>query len=91
MRILALTPVADPGGGKMRLVATFDLQITEDIRLCGMRLLRAPDGQLLTYAPMAVGGRRSVTFSPEMTTEIRQAAVRYYEEHVTADGAYSEA
>lgn len=62
MRILALTPVADPGGGKMRLVATFDLQITEDIRLCGMRLLRAPDGQLLTYAPMAVGGRRSVTF-----------------------------
>ena len=79
-----MEPAANPGGGQMALVAHFDLQITDEIRICGMRLLRAPDGKLLTYAPTALGGRRSVTFSPETSASITEAATRYHQEHVTA-------
>lgn len=91
MKIIDIKPVANVGGGKIEHIATFDLQITDDIRICGMRLLRARDGRLLTYAPTALGGRRSVTFSPETTTEITKAATRYYSELVTANGAHSQA
>ena len=83
---------ANSGGGTMKVVALFDLQATADIRLHGMRLLRAPDGRFLTYAADVHGGRRSVTFSPETTAEITQAATRYFLEHVTAhDGSYRRA
>ncbi|TWF49637.1 hypothetical protein [Neorhizobium alkalisoli] len=84
MKIENLQPAAHPGGGTMALVATFDLQITGDVRICGMRLLRAPDGRMLTYAPTAVGGRRSVTFSPATTAAITEAASQQFMERVTA-------
>ena len=90
MIIQNLTPAAHPGGGTMTLVATFDLQITGDIRICGMRLLRAPDGRMLTYAPTALGGRRSVTFAPSTAAEITEAAANIYSEHVTANDTTSE-
>ncbi|MBX4906149.1 hypothetical protein HJA82_01950 [Rhizobium bangladeshense] len=86
-----MKPAADPGGGAMKHVANFDLQITDDIRICGMRLLMAPDGRLLTYAPTALGGRRSVTFSPETTAAITDAARNSYLELVTADDRSSTA
>jgi hypothetical protein len=89
MIIENLNPVANPGGGSMALVATFDLQITGEIRICGMRLLRAPDGRLLTYAPTALGGRRSVTFAPSTVSAITTAAIHSYSELVTADGSTS--
>jgi hypothetical protein len=85
MKITNLVPAANPGGGSMVVVAHFDLQITESIRILGMRLLRAPDGKLLTYSPTALGGRRSVTFAPETTAAITEAATRYFQEHVTAN------
>ncbi len=90
MRIDNIQPAVSPGGGAMALVATFDLQITSGVRVCGMRLLRAPDGRMLTYAPTALGGRRSVTFSPATTAAITAAASQQYMERVTADGPYSE-
>ncbi|MBX5293035.1 hypothetical protein HJB96_08780 [Rhizobium sp. NLR15a] len=86
-----MTPAADPGGGAVKHVANFDLQITDDIRICGMRLLMARDGRLLTYAPTALGGRRSVTFSPETTAAITHAARNSYLELVTADDRSSPA
>lgn len=89
MIIQNLTPAAHPGGGTMTLVATFDLQITGDIRICGMRLLRAPDGRMLTYAPTALGGRRSVTFAPSTAAEITAAASTQFSERVTAHGSHS--
>ncbi len=80
-----MQPAANSSGGAMKLVAEFDLQIAEDIRICGMRLLQAPDGRLLSYAPTALGGRRSVTFAPETAAAITGAATRqYYSEPVTA-------
>ncbi|MET3753358.1 hypothetical protein ABID08_000697 [Rhizobium binae] len=86
-----MTPAADPGGGAMKHVANFDLQITDDIRICGMRLLMAPDGRLLTYAPTALGGRRSVTFSPETAAAITRTAASYFQEQVTANDRSSTA
>ena len=83
MKIENIQLAANPGGGAMALVATFDLQITGDVRVCGMRLLRAPDGRMLTYAPTALGGRRSVTFSPTTTAAITEAATASYSEIVT--------
>lgn len=91
MKIDNIQLAPNPGGGTMALVATFDLQITSDVRICGMRLLRAPDGRMLTYAPTALGGRRSVTFSPATTAAITEAASTQYSERVIADGTHSQA
>ncbi|MDQ0558326.1 hypothetical protein QO004_000099 [Rhizobium mesoamericanum] len=85
MKVSNLEATANPGGGRMEHVATFDAQVTDDILVCGMRLLRAPDGRFLSYAPTALGGRRSVTFSPETAAKITDAATRYFQEHVTAN------
>lgn len=84
MRISNLQPAADSGGGTMTLMATFDVQVADDVRVCGMRLLQAPDGRMLSYAPTALGGRRLVTFAPETACAITKAATRQYSEHVTA-------
>ncbi|MBB3523099.1 hypothetical protein [Rhizobium sp. BK456] len=73
MRILALKPIADPGGGAMKLVATFDLQLTDTVRLYGLRLLQTPDGRRIVYAAQA-GSRRTATFSRELSEAITTAA-----------------
>lgn len=89
MRVLSLTPAADPGGGTMKVVANFDLQLTPDIAVYGMRLLKAPNGQHVSYAPNAHGGRRSVTFARPLAEAITAAALQTLE-HDTAHGAHSE-
>lgn len=89
MRVLSLTPAADPGGGSMKVVASFDLQLTPDIAVYGMRLLKAPNGQHVSYAPTALGGRRSVTFARPLAEAITAAALQTLE-HDTAHGAHSE-
>ncbi|TBC10017.1 hypothetical protein [Rhizobium ruizarguesonis] len=89
MRVLSLIPAADPGGGSMKLLAVFDLQLTPDIAIYGMRLLKAPNGQHVSYAPTAHGGRRSVTFARPLAEAITAAALQTLE-HDTAHGANSE-
>lgn len=90
MRVLSLIPAADPGGGAMKVVASFDLQLTPDIAVYGMRLLQAPNGQHVSYAPTALGGRRSVTFARPLAEAITAAALQTLTEHDTAHGAHSE-
>jgi hypothetical protein len=75
----------------MEHVASFDAQITDDILICGMRLLRAPDGRFLSYAPTALGGRRSVTLAPPLADAITKAASQRYREQVTANDRSSSA
>lgn len=58
MRILDLHPVADRGGGAIKLVANFDLHLDETIRMFGLKLMQAPDGRRMVFAPNANGGRR---------------------------------
>lgn len=75
MRILSIQPAIDRGGGSFRDVATFDLELSDEVRLCRLRLLRAPDGKHLTYAPVA-SGKRCMTFHPTIARKITELAVQ---------------
>lgn len=72
MRILDLQPIDEPSGGH-RAVAVFDLQLTADCRLYGLRLLRMRDGRLLTFAPQS-GYRRVATFATGLASQITRLA-----------------
>ncbi|WP_457578942.1 hypothetical protein [Ensifer adhaerens] len=89
MQILSIKPVANSGGGAVKAIATFDLALSEDVRVYGLRLMRGPDGRYLTYAPNGNGGRRLATFSPTLATAITQTAVHSFERQATADGSTS--
>ncbi|OWK24148.1 hypothetical protein AJ87_24355 [Rhizobium yanglingense] len=91
MKILTFSPAVNPGGGSMKVVANFDLQLTSDIAVYGMRLLRAPNGDHISYAPTALGGRRSVTFARPLAEAITATALKTLMELDTANGANPEA
>lgn len=82
MRILNLSPVANDGGG-MRTLAFFDLELTPDVRLYGLRLLEAPGGNRVVYAAQA-GSRRTATFSRSLAEAITKL-ISTELEAVTAD------
>lgn len=85
MLILEMKPATNRGGGAMAHVATFDLHLADEIRFYGMRLLRTPVGEHVSYAPTAIGGRRSATFARPLAEKITAAALASYTEHVTAN------
>jgi hypothetical protein len=87
MEILNIEPVASSGGGGMRVLAFFDLQLSDDVRMYGLRLLEAPDGNRVTYAPQS-GSRRSATFARPLAERIT-AAASILLEAVTANGTDS--
>lgn len=58
----------------MREIARFDLQLSDDVRLYGLRLMQTPEGRHLTYAPSS-GGRRFATFAPAIVDDITAAAI----------------
>jgi hypothetical protein len=88
MKILDIKPVADRGGGT-RTLALFDLELNSDTRLYGLKLMEAPDGRRIVYAPNGNGGRRLATFSPELAAEITKTATAKLERQATAHGADS--
>lgn len=83
MEILNIVPVADSGGG-MRTIANFDLQLSDEVRLYGVRLLEAPDGNRVVYAAQA-GSRRAATFARSLAEKITAAASQSYLEAITAN------
>ncbi len=83
MRILNLEPVTGHGGG-MRVVAHFDLQLSDDVRLYGLRLMESPEGNRFTYAAQA-GSRRTATFARPFAERVT-AAASHALEAVTANG-----
>jgi hypothetical protein len=87
MEVLNLEAVAERGGG-MRTLALFDLQLTPDVRMHGLRLMEAPDGNQFTYAAKC-GQRRAATFARPLAEKITAAASLIYKA-VTANGTYSE-
>lgn len=72
MRILELKLIDEPGSGH-RAIAAFDLQLTDEVRMYGLRLLRMRDGRLLTFAPQS-GYRRVATFAAPLAARITQLA-----------------
>jgi hypothetical protein len=89
MRVTEIQRITPQTGKALRVLATFDLELSSDVRLFGLRLMRAPDGRLLVYAPSANGGRRTATFSPSMAAAITLAAKQKFEGHDTANGTNS--
>lgn len=77
MRIVYMNPVSDDRGRNV-CVATIDIELNEDVRLYGLRLLRMEDGEFRVYAPQA-GKRRTATFSHEMVRRITELAVERWE------------
>lgn len=74
MRILSIVPASDPGDRRFPCVAKFDAEITAEIRMYGLRLLRSPTGKHLSYSPSS-GGKRCATFSPNLAEAITAAAI----------------
>lgn len=76
MKILYCHPLAD---AKARdAVAFVDIEISEDLRLYGLRLVRQPDGAHRLYAPQA-GQRRVATFSTPLAEHLTALALAAYE------------
>ncbi|MGA1803654.1 hypothetical protein [Rhizobium sp. HT1-10] len=86
MRILGIKRAVRDGRSRMRLIATFDFELSEQVRIFGMKLMEAPDGRRFSYAPNANGGSRTATFDPALAQEITELATLKMEGHVTADG-----
>ncbi|MET4278715.1 MULTISPECIES: hypothetical protein [unclassified Bradyrhizobium] len=88
MKITFITPSPFDGGGGMREIARFDLQLSDEVRLYGLRLMQTREGRRLTYAPSS-GGRRFATFAPALVDTITAAAISAFNDmgHVTANGS----
>jgi hypothetical protein len=86
MRILALQPVAIIGGGSLRTLAEFDIELNGEIRIYGARLLEGADGRRIVYGPSS-GQRRVVTFAVPLAEQITTAASKSYGEALIANGA----
>ncbi len=56
---------AHAGTGRLRDLAKFNVQINDDLRLVGVRLVEDPSGRRFVYAQSA-GGSRCVTFSTRL-------------------------
>jgi hypothetical protein len=83
MRILSIRPAPEGAGGA---VAHFDVEISDDIRLFGLRLSRREAGGHSVYAPNAMG-RRAATFSYELVDQIAAAALAALEEQMPHERA----
>jgi hypothetical protein len=76
MQILSIRP-EPPGSGST--LARFDLALTEECRLFGLRLTARAAGGYAVYSPNA-HGTRVATFSPNLVKDIARAALAALEE-----------
>ncbi|SCB41716.1 hypothetical protein [Rhizobium multihospitium] len=83
MQILDFKLIDEQSGGH-RAIACFDLELTPEVRLYGLRLLKMRDGRLLTFAPQS-GYRRVATFAAPLAERITKLATDQFEA-MTADG-----
>lgn len=70
MKIIAIRPA--PPGTDGRAIAHFDVEMSPDLRLCGLRLVES-NGRFLTYAANN-HGRPTATFSRDLANELSRAA-----------------
>ncbi|MBB6224549.1 hypothetical protein GGE66_005564 [Rhizobium leguminosarum] len=84
MRILDLYPVVVGGNGGLRTIAEFDLELSDTVRLLGLRLLETPDGRRIVYAAQA-GSRRTATFDRRLAEQITMMASHIYDRAPTAN------
>ncbi|TPL97318.1 hypothetical protein [Mesorhizobium sp. B2-3-10] len=78
MKILDIRP-APPGVG--RTIAHFDLQLTDECRLYGVRLISGDGGKYLSYAPNS-HGTRVATFTRDLAEQITRAASEAWSQYI---------
>ncbi|MDR9782292.1 hypothetical protein [Rhizobium redzepovicii] len=76
MKILYTHPTRETG--QRDCVAFVDVQLNDDVRLYGLRLVRQPDGNHMIYAPQC-GQRRAATFSTPMAKQLTELAMEALE------------
>ncbi|MER9392216.1 MULTISPECIES: hypothetical protein [unclassified Mesorhizobium] len=81
MKILSIKP-EPPGSGNV--VARFDIELSDDLRLFGLRLSHRSAGGHSVYAPNAMGSR-CATFSYTLVDQIAAAALAALEEQKPHD------
>lgn len=82
MQIEDMVPLSS-GSGPPGAVARFAVRLTPEVKLCGLRLRKRPDGYRVT-APAAFGGA-AMHFAPALFNEINRAATAAYERHHALD------
>ena len=68
MRILDIRPQHGSG-----LLAVFDVEMNEHLRLYNLELRRAPNGRVRTFAPKA-GPKHAASFHPFLAEQMTRAA-----------------
>ena len=72
MRILYAHPTKERGNRPC--IGFVDVELDENVRLYGIRVVRQPDGRHIIYAPQA-GHRHAASFSRPFAEELTTAAV----------------
>ncbi|GKX36110.1 MAG: hypothetical protein MnENMB40S_37280 [Rhizobiaceae bacterium MnEN-MB40S] len=62
----------------------FNAQLTDAIRIYGLRLFKGPAKRILTYSPQR-GKRRAAMFTPKIANEITAAAIAAWETETVND------
>lgn len=78
MKVHNMRPGHDDGRGQVRLCTVFDLQLTDDVRINGLQLMRDPRAGYRTWIP-SLRGMRSCSFSGELFHKITDLAVTTWE------------
>ena len=74
MRVSRITP---PKWGGPEILAEFSVELTADLTLYGLRLIKASHG-LTTHFPNINGGGRSASISPALRAQITDLALNAY-------------
>ncbi len=88
MQIIDFERVGGFAGDGTRVLARFSVQVTDDLRLCGLKLVDTPKGRR-TFFPGVNGGGRSATASTALSRRITETASEKLEWHQIADGIHS--
>ncbi|NEI20558.1 hypothetical protein GUK30_14180 [Rhizobium leguminosarum] len=84
MRIIDFEMSGGFAGEGTHVLARFSVQVTDDLRLCGLKLVDTPKGRR-TFFPSVSGGGRSVTASTSLSRQITAAASIFFEGHEIAN------
>lgn len=79
MRVISIRPEAGGGGST---VARFDAEISADVRMFNLKLVRSRDGSLRVYAPSAYGSNVA-TFAPDLAADLAAEAMKSLGEKTT--------
>lgn len=83
MHIKDVRPCTGPASANGFLnIGRFNLEITPDVTLYDMTLVRAPHGKLLLYGPQTAYGAPAWSMAPQLRTAIIHNAKMFFEEEI---------